>query len=121
MAANEKLHKFIQASLTNPRHPVFTFAATSPILKHYALNVNMGGAGLLETIAPEAWEKDYPQACKTMLEVMRICEEDAAATFSEADAAKVELERKLKEATDALTARDVEIAQLKAAQPAAGE
>lgn len=120
--ANDKLHQFIQAALTNPNHPVFRFRASNPILKHYAVNVRMGGQGLLETIAPEDWEKNYPQSMATMLEVMRLCEEDAkVAPVTEAapDAAKTELERKLAETQATITARDAEIATLKAA-PAAG-
>lgn len=129
--ANEKLHKFIQAALTNPKHPVFQFRATNPILKHYAVNVQMGGQGLLETITPDDWEKNYPQSAKTMLEVMRLCEEDAkAAPVSEAhkgsdatapDPAKAELERKLKEAEETIKARDAEIVTLKAAPAAETE
>lgn len=118
--ANDKLHKFIQSALTNPLHPVFQFRATNPILKHYAVNVNMGGQGLLETITPDQWEQDYPQARDTMLEVMRLCEEDGASEAAESKLAqeKADLEGKLKEAQDALAAKDAEIAQLKAAQPA---
>lgn len=121
--ANDKLHQFIRAGLTNPLHPVFRFAATSPILKKYAINVQ--GAGLLETITPDQWEKDYPRERDTMLEVMRLCEEDAkpapvteAHKGSEAttpDTVKAELERKLAEAQATITARDAEIVTLKAA------
>jgi len=72
---DKKLQDFIEASLTNPRHPIFNYAFRSPVLQHYALNVK--GCGLLESMTAEEWGKGFPHHVKSLTEVMQLCEEDA--------------------------------------------
>ena len=68
--APHPLQAFVEAALTNPRHPVFQAGlAKSAILQHYAVNVMM-----LETIKPEQWFKDYPAWTAKLEEVKRLCE-----------------------------------------------
>ena len=90
-----KLRNFVEAALTNPRHPVYQMGLThSPILQHYAVNVME-----LATIPAERWFADYPQWTAKLAEVMRLCEEEAAAA---------------QEQTDETTALKAELAALKA-------
>ena len=116
MADHAKLIKFVDAALTNPLHPLYRFNQLS-VLQKYAINVRV-----LEAITPEQFMTDYPHEAAKLEEVMKLVEADPTLAGELVPAAdKVELERKLAEAQTALTARDAEIAQLKAAQPAAGE
>ena len=76
-----KLKKFVEAAVTNPRHPVYKMGLThSPILQHYAVNVME-----LATIPAQRWFADYPQWTAKLAEVMRLCEEEAAEKKVEAD------------------------------------
>jgi len=69
-AKHEKLRRFTEAALTNPRHPVFQMGmAHSPILQHYALNVMV-----LEAVKPEDWFTQYPDYTAKLEEVMKLCE-----------------------------------------------
>ena len=72
-----KLKSFIEAALTNPRHPIYEMGLRhSPMLQHYAVNVK--GVGLLETITAEEWFESRPADAARLQEVMKLCEEAAA-------------------------------------------
>lgn len=74
MADTKKLQAFVEAALTDPRHPVFKMGMQhSGLLQHYAVNVNLLGA-----IRPAQWFEEYPEYTAKLEEVMRLCEEDAA-------------------------------------------
>ena len=111
----QKLTQFVDAAMTNPLHPLFRFNQL-PVLQKYAVNVHM-----LETITPEQFFKDYPQDAARLEEVMKLVEADPTLGAQAAAGEKAELAGKLKEAQDALAARDAELAQLKAAGGAAQE
>src|SRR3990167_6210126 len=111
MAKNEKLHNFVMAALTNPRHPLYQFNQAK-LLQQYAVNVK--GCGLFETLTPEEWERDYPREAAKLVEVMALCEADQAADTAQ-QTAQAELARKLKEAEDKLATQATELAALKAA------
>lgn len=71
-----KLKSFVEAAITNPRHPVYQLGMQrSQILQHYALNVKStafsGGLAVMES---EQWFKDYPQWTQKLTEVMALCE-----------------------------------------------
>lgn len=96
-----KLTQFVEAALTNPRHPAYAVGLRhSAALQHYAINVH-----LLRTMTPEVWEADYPKinptAYQRVQQALAMLEAEAAgqpAADSDVDAlrAKVaELEAKL--------------------------
>ena len=90
MSDTAKLQKFIEAALTNPRHPVYALGMhQSPILQHYAVNVS-----LLKSLTPEEWVKQYPAHAAKIEEVMALCEAEqtgAAAVPDEIAALKSEI------------------------------
>ena len=66
----KKLQSFVEAALTNPRHPVYKMGLQhSPILQHYAVNVS-----LLQSIPAAQWFADYPDKTARLEEVMAILE-----------------------------------------------
>lgn len=94
MADHTRLQKFVEAALTNPRHPVYRMGLShSPILQNYAVNVS-----LLKAVKPEKWFEQNPDLAAKLNEVMKLCEQDdPAAPQSEIDALKArvaELEAK---------------------------
>lgn len=106
-----KLQKFVEAALTNPRHPVYPAMRHSPILQHYALNVK--GVGLLNTIEAKDWFEQYPLWTERLEQVMTMCETEAA---EQADAGSTETTTQLKAENTRLQAR---IAELENTAPAA--
>src|SRR3990172_13005570 len=70
-----KLQSFVEAALTNPRHPVYKMGMQhSPILQHYAVNVS-----LLNALPAKQWFADYPEKTAKLEEVMKLCEEEETA------------------------------------------
>lgn len=63
-----KLQKFVEAALTNPRHPLFD--ANSQALKYYATNVS-----LLGTVTPQQFFDQYPRWTTQLESVMNQLEE----------------------------------------------
>lgn len=90
MSDYKKLQAFVEAAITNPKHPVYQLGMVhSPILQHYRVNVEMLGS-----VKPEQWFQDYPAWSAKLEEVQRLCEEDEAELAREsaktgADSAKV--------------------------------
>ena len=73
MSDYKKLQAFVEAALSNPRHPIYAMGYSKhPMLQHYAINVKM-----LETIKPEEWFKEYPQHTAVIEELIKACEEEA--------------------------------------------
>jgi hypothetical protein len=80
-----KLRSFVEAAITNPKHPVFALGMSkSSALQHYALNVRSkaftGGLAVMES---DQWFKDYPAWTAQLEEVMKLCEEDETAAKAE--------------------------------------
>ena len=72
MSDYKKLQAFVEAALSNPRHPIYAMGYSKhPMLQHYAINVTM-----LETIKPEEWFKEYPQHTAVIEELVKACEEE---------------------------------------------
>src|SRR3990167_5496217 len=72
-----KLKSFVEAALTNPRHPIYEMGLRhSPMLQHYAVNVK--GVGLLETITAEEWFESRPAYAAKLRQVIKLCEEAVA-------------------------------------------
>ena len=72
MSDYKKLQAFVEAALSNPRHPIYAMGYSKhPMLQHYAINVKM-----LETIKPEEWFKEYPQHMAVIEELIKACEEE---------------------------------------------
>lgn len=114
---DEKLHTFIRAALSNPRHPLFRLNQ-APVLRHYALNVQ--GAGLLEAMTPDQWEKDFPQHAATIRECMQILEkpEEPPAPAPPPAVPAPAPDTKMQEALDALATKVAALeAQIKDAAP----
>jgi hypothetical protein len=66
----KRLQAFVEAALTNPRHPLYSIGyAKSELLTHYATNVIA-----LEVIKPEQWFKEYPQYTARLEEAIKILE-----------------------------------------------
>lgn len=81
----KKLQAFVEAALTNPKHPIYTIGyAKSSILQHYATNVMV-----LEAIKPEQWFKEYPQYTAKIEEAIKILETPEPAPVVEAAPAPV--------------------------------
>ena len=84
-----KLRKFVEAAITNPRHPVYKMGLQhSPILQGYAVNVS-----LLQSMTAEQWFTDYPQNTAKLEEVMKLCEEEETAQAGVATAEAALLKR----------------------------
>lgn len=76
-----KLQAFLEAALTNPRHPIFTIGfSKSSILQHYATNVV-----LLQAVKPEQWFNDYPDYVTRLEEAIKILETPEPAPVAEAE------------------------------------
>ena len=73
MSDYKKLQTFVEAALTNPKHPIYQMGYSKhPYLQSYALNVTM-----METIAPQKWFEENERRTIDLTEIMRLCEEDA--------------------------------------------
>ena len=73
MSDYKKLQTFVEAALTNPKHPIYQMGYSKhPYLQSYALNVTM-----METITPQKWFEENEQRTADLAEVMRLCQEDA--------------------------------------------
>lgn len=86
----KKLQAFVEAALTNPKHPVYAMGMQhSPILQHYAVNVS-----IMKSVEAEQWFKDYPEKTAKLERVMALCEaeEPAAATQTEDETEKLRKE-----------------------------
>ena len=124
-----KLQKFVEAAITNWNHPVYRLGMShSPILQHYALNVKMGGSGILEVVEPKDWFAQYPEWTAKLEAVMQICEEDTGtvSTVAEADLAALkaeneDLKKKLADKDKKVSNPPVEDAEEKPAETPEGE
>lgn len=68
------LRDFVEAALTDPRHPVYQLGLRqSTILQHYAVNVK-----LLQALTPSEWfETVAPTWVEKLEAVKALCEEEA--------------------------------------------
>ena len=77
----DKLQQFVEAALTNPRHPIYQAGMQrSAILQDYAINV-----ALLKTMSPEQWFKEKAEYTAKLQQVMELCETEAAEQAAAAD------------------------------------
>lgn len=104
---NTKLQKFIEAAISNQKHPVYKLGYSKhPILQSYALCVSV-----FETHTPARWADEYPESVATMESVMKLCEEEETV-------AKAEDERVKKLESDVETLKSQMAEYVKAAQQA---